>query len=170
MTIPLADGLTVAVEGEFSELFPFTGAVNFLKYNVLIELGLGRISGHFQYPAGYLPEIETFRIPEICRMSSIRPTPSDYKTMDTNLLQSINKHLINSLNNKTLRKKQKYIPKDLWVCIILHLILVRLLCVQPEGLARLCTSGTTGALLSRSLTDGGNKQRFHSNTRVVYLK
>ena len=29
--IPLADGLTVAVEDEFSELFPFTGAVKTLK-------------------------------------------------------------------------------------------------------------------------------------------
>jgi len=29
--VPLADGLTVAVEDEFSELFPFTGAVKTLE-------------------------------------------------------------------------------------------------------------------------------------------
>lgn len=51
----------------------------------------------------------------------------------------------------------------------LHLSLVGLLGVEPEALSWSSTSGTTGSLLGRSLTNSSYEQRLDSNTRVIHL-
>ena len=61
-------------------------------------------------------------------------------------------------------------PKYLWVCIVLHLLLVCLLCVQSKALARACTTGSAGSLLRTCLADGSHQQRLHTNTRIIHLR
>ena len=49
-------------------------------------------------------------------------------------------------------------PENLWVRIVLHLLLVRLLCVESETLAGACTTGTTSSLLCTGLTNCSHQQ------------
>lgn len=48
--------------------------------------------------------------------------------------------------------------KDLWIRIVLHLLLVRLLCVQSKALAGARTTGSTRPLLGARLADGSHQQ------------
>ncbi len=58
-------------------------------------------------------------------------------------------------------------PEDFRISVFLHLVLVGLLGVKPETLAGLRSAGTTGALLSRRLADGGDEKRLDANSRIV---
>ncbi len=48
-------------------------------------------------------------------------------------------------------------------------LFVSLLRVESKALARLCTTGTAGTLLSRGTADGRDEQGLNSNARVVHL-
>ena len=78
--------------------------------------------------------------------------------------QVINTQLLEMQHHGTQVRSQ-----DLWICVVLHLRLVRLLRVQSETLAGPRTTGTARSLLGAGFTDGGHKQRFHTDTWVVHL-
>lgn len=61
------------------------------------------------------------------------------------------------------------LPEDFWVGVVLHLRLVRFLRVEPEALAGSGTAGPTRSLLGWRFTYSWDKQRFHTDTRVIHL-
>lgn len=54
-------------------------------------------------------------------------------------------------NNKKVKILYKKSPQNLWVSVVLHLILVRLLCIQPEAFPGPRPSRSARPLLSRRL-------------------